>query len=169
MKSMIVSCVQVCNHILQYSVSTALSNMRFSIACPSTLASLCCVMFYIPQLKRQKRRWPPSPSQSAPVKLSTSRCSSPSARSPYSAADVLAAARVIESGSFYSFNSTFYELAVGKMAVAEKAVVARNPVSEQKTYFAASNYFRCADFYLHGNWSDPLIDVSWVNQTECFN
>jgi hypothetical protein len=88
---------------------------------------------------------------------------------PNSAADILAAVCVIGPGSFYSFNTTFYELAVGKMTVAEKAAVAHSPVNAQNTYFAALNYFRSADFYLHCNWSDPLIDVYWVNQTEYFN
>ena len=35
--------------------------------------------------------------------------------------------------------------------------------------FAASNYDRSADFFLHGNPSNPRIMYLWTKQTECFN
>ncbi|KAF8210416.1 Alpha/Beta hydrolase protein [Mycena galopus ATCC 62051] len=33
----------------------------------------------------------------------------------------------------------------------------------------AASYWRAADFFLHGNWSDPLINLYWDNQTTCFD
>ncbi|KAK0777925.1 hypothetical protein LTR38_014983 [Friedmanniomyces endolithicus] len=42
-------------------------------------------------------------------------------------------------------------------------------VNARETYFAAASYYRAADFYLHGNWSDPRINVFWDLQTECYN
>lgn len=87
---------------------------------------------------------------------------------PYAAGDILAAAAVLVPNSFYSFNTTFAVLANATYAAAEVASVA-NPVNGQNTYFAASNYYRSADFFLHGNWSDPLIDEYWTGQTLAFN
>lgn len=143
--------------------------MRFSLASPPVLASVCCALFSTASTQAVKSPLaalplPISPDPSFNFQMLISLGSI-----PYSAGDVLAAARLIEPNNFYSFNSTFYELAVGKMAAASAAAAAQSPVNAQNTYFAASNYFRSADFYLHGNWSDPLIDSYWVNQTECFN
>jgi dienelactone hydrolase len=87
---------------------------------------------------------------------------------PFAAGDILAAASVLEPNNFYSFNTTFAELANSTYAAAEKAAVP-NPVNGRNTYFAASNYYRSADFFLHGNWSDPLIDEYWIGQTNAFN
>ena len=87
---------------------------------------------------------------------------------PFAAGDILAAASVLEPNNFYSFNTTFAVLANSTYAAAEKAAVP-NPVNGQNTYFAASNYYRSADFFLHGNWSDPLIDEYWIGQTNAFN
>ncbi len=42
-------------------------------------------------------------------------------------------------------------------------------MNARETYFAAASYYRAADFYLHGNWSDPRINVFWDLQTECYN
>ncbi|KAI1611856.1 Alpha/Beta hydrolase protein [Exophiala viscosa] len=87
---------------------------------------------------------------------------------PYAAGDILAAAAVLVQNSFYSFNTTFAVLANATYAAAEKAAVP-NPVNARNTYFAASNYYRSADFFLHGNWSDPLIFEYWTGQTLAFN
>jgi hypothetical protein len=35
--------------------------------------------------------------------------------------------------------------------------------------FRASTYFRSADFYLHGDWSDSRINSLWVQQAAAFN
>ncbi|KAJ7224061.1 Alpha/Beta hydrolase protein [Mycena pura] len=81
-------------------------------------------------------------------------------------ADVLGAANIIVPGDFTSFNSTFAELAARKQA---QALATRNKVNARDTFFQASSYWRAADFFLHGNQSDPLIDLYWKNQTACFD
>ena len=44
-----------------------------------------------------------------------------------------------------------------------------DPINSRETWFATATYFRVADFYLHGNWSNPLIDSLWSEQTTAFN
>ncbi|KAF7366918.1 2,6-dihydropseudooxynicotine hydrolase [Mycena sanguinolenta] len=82
------------------------------------------------------------------------------------AADVLGAANAILPSDFTSFNSTFAELAARKQV---QALAAKNKVNARDTFFQAASYWRQADFFLHGNWSDPLINMYWENQTACFN
>ena len=83
------------------------------------------------------------------------------------AADVLAAANVIRVGNFTSYNTTFYTLANYSQTAADQAL--GNRVNARDSYFAAASYYRNADFYLHGNWSDPLIDWYWAEQRACFD
>jgi hypothetical protein len=85
-------------------------------------------------------------------------------------AEILAAAQVIQPGSFHSFNSTFYKLANNSQHIADTSSGSRaKRLNTRDTYFAASSYWRSADFYNHGNWSDPLIETYWKHQTYCFN
>lgn len=79
----------------------------------------------------------------------------------YSGADispVLAAAQGIEPGDFTSFSDAFSKLAYTTKIAAIKAEKSSSIGNVRDTWFAASTYFRNADFYLHGNWSDPLIN-----------
>lgn len=85
------------------------------------------------------------------------------------AAEILSAARVIQPGNFSSFNTTFYQLAINREMEAESHNTSSDIVSARDSFFIAADYYRNADFYLHGNWSDPLIDWYWTKQTECFN
>ncbi|KAK7052045.1 2,6-dihydropseudooxynicotine hydrolase [Favolaschia claudopus] len=80
-------------------------------------------------------------------------------------AEVLGAAQVIVPGNFSSYNNTFAELATRKQA---QASVAKNKVNARDTFFQAAAYWRDADFFNHGNQSDPIIDEYWTNQLECF-
>lgn len=43
------------------------------------------------------------------------------------------------------------------------------PVSRRDAMFKASTYYRSADFYLHGNWSDPRINSLWAQQGAAFD
>lgn len=83
-------------------------------------------------------------------------------------AEVLKVADVVAPGDYQSFSSAFYALANQTKAAAEDPYNARNPVNVRDTYFAAANYFENADFYLHGNWSDPLIYSLWEEALDCF-
>ncbi|KAJ6560174.1 Alpha/Beta hydrolase protein [Mycena capillaripes] len=82
------------------------------------------------------------------------------------AADVLGAANAIVPGDFTSFNSTFSELAARKQSL---ALAAKNKINARDTFFQAASYWRAADFFLHGNWSDPLINLYWKNQRASFD
>ena len=44
-----------------------------------------------------------------------------------------------------------------------------HPVSLKNALFRAANYYRTADFFLHGNPDDPRIDEIWTKQRVCFD
>jgi pimeloyl-ACP methyl ester carboxylesterase len=90
----------------------------------------------------------------------------------YSGADispVLNAAQSIAPGNFTSFSDAFYNLACTTKAAAMDAESSYGSIDVRDTWFAASTYFRAADFYLHGNWSDPLINELWNEQLFAFD
>lgn len=90
----------------------------------------------------------------------------------YSGADinpVLGAAKRVTPGDFDSFSQVFYELANDTKAKAEDPENAYDLVNVRDTWFSAATYFRRADFYLHGNWEDPLIDTLWEEQRAAFD
>ncbi|KAK4506314.1 hypothetical protein PRZ48_000044 [Zasmidium cellare] len=76
--------------------------------------------------------------------------------------DVLKTALYIEPGNFESFAEAFKDLADQTKAKADETLL-------QDTYFAAATYYRAADFFLHGNWSDPRIDEFWNLERDCFD
>lgn len=91
---------------------------------------------------------------------------------PYSGADIsplLSVAKTIEPGNFTSFSDSLYALANATKAAALDPKSSYDPVNVRDTWFAAATYFRNADFYLHGNWSDPLIDTLWDEQLAAFD
>lgn len=82
---------------------------------------------------------------------------------------VLGAAYNIKPGDMASYSEEYYKLANKTKAQAENPENAYDPVNVRDTWFSAAQYFRRADFYLHGNWSNPLINSLWVEQTSAFN
>jgi pimeloyl-ACP methyl ester carboxylesterase len=86
-----------------------------------------------------------------------------------SAGEVLTAANTIEYGNFESFYSSFYGMANRVKAIADTINPHRFPVSAREAYFRVATYFRAADFFLHGNISDPRIYSLWDSQTAAFN
>lgn len=90
----------------------------------------------------------------------------------YSGADInpiLAAAKNITPGDFDSFSEVFYELANKTKLQAEDPDNAYDLVNVRDTWFSAATYFRRADFYLHGNWENPLINTLWDEQLAAFD
>lgn len=90
----------------------------------------------------------------------------------YSGADIneiLIAASKIVPGDFESFYQEFNNLALRTLSRANSIDTKKHPVSARDAYFAASTYFRSADFYLHGDKQDPRINELWVKQTEAFD
>lgn len=86
-----------------------------------------------------------------------------------SVGEVLTAATTIEYGNFESFYSSFYGIATRVNAIADTIDPQRFPVSAREAYFRVATYFRAADFFLHGNISDPRIYSLWHSQTAAFN
>ncbi|KAJ4286256.1 hypothetical protein N0V90_013290 [Kalmusia sp. IMI 367209] len=84
---------------------------------------------------------------------------------------ILGVAKDLESysGNFTAWYYRWYELATQTKALAEDPRLAYDPVNVQNTWFSAATYFRRADFYNHGNWSDPRINESWRQQLAAFD
>ncbi len=82
---------------------------------------------------------------------------------------ILGAAKAIEAGNMTSFFEVFNKLAFDTKAAAEDADNAADPVNVRDTWFSTAAYFRRADVYLHGNWSDPLINSVWDEQMAAFD
>ncbi|KAK7895143.1 hypothetical protein LTR67_005883 [Exophiala xenobiotica] len=84
-------------------------------------------------------------------------------------AEVLVAAQNIEPGNFESYYAAFNTLA-NQVHTAAKAIdILKNPSAASDAFFRASTYFRSADFFLHGNASDPRIDSLWAEQIDAFD
>lgn len=91
---------------------------------------------------------------------------------PYGGSDmgeVLEAASQIVPGDYESFYSAFYAIANRLNATASQIDSTLFPVSARDAFFRASTYYRSADFYLHGNQSDPRINSLWIQQANAFN
>lgn len=83
--------------------------------------------------------------------------------------DVLAAAKDIKPGNFTSWLETFHALAESTKTQALDPDNAYDPVNVRDTWFAASSYYRQADFYNHANWTDPRINSFWLEQRAAFD
>ncbi|KAJ9136847.1 2,6-dihydropseudooxynicotine hydrolase [Pleurostoma richardsiae] len=79
--------------------------------------------------------------------------------------EVLRAAAQITPGDFESFYREFKFLAD---AIHDKAVATKNPVASREAYFRAATYYRAADFFLHGNVTDPRLATLWDSQLADF-
>ncbi|KAF4442926.1 hypothetical protein F53441_11570 [Fusarium austroafricanum] len=82
--------------------------------------------------------------------------------------EVLRAAAVIEPNNAESWYREFRFLAD---KIHDQAVDAEKKgawVSARSAYFRSSSYYRAADFFLHGNQSDPRINILWQKQNESF-
>lgn len=82
---------------------------------------------------------------------------------------ILGAAKAIEAGNMTSFSEVFYKLANDTKAQAEDPENAYDPLNVRETWFSAASYFRKADNYLHGNWSNPLINSIWAEHLAAFD
>ncbi|KNG82479.1 hypothetical protein ANOM_009526 [Aspergillus nomiae NRRL 13137] len=75
--------------------------------------------------------------------------------------EVLRAASQIKPGDMESFYKEFKFLADQISDQATSVNATRFPVSAREAHFRASTYYRAADFFLHGNASDPRIQTLW--------
>lgn len=91
---------------------------------------------------------------------------------PYQGSDigeVLVAANKIVPGDFESYYNAFYDLASRVHNTSQAIDSKKYPVSARNALFREATYYRSADFYLHGNKSDPRINSLWDQQLASFN
>ncbi|KAL8781423.1 MAG: hypothetical protein Q9213_006006 [Squamulea squamosa] len=84
-------------------------------------------------------------------------------------APILAAAKNLTAGDFDSWTEVFWELANQTKAQAEDPEIAYDAINVRDTWFSTATYFRRADFYLHGNPDNPLINYFWEEQIAAFD
>lgn len=77
-------------------------------------------------------------------------------------------ARRIKDGDFESWYSEWYATASRVQAIADDVLSKGHDVSAREAYLRASNYYRSAEFYLHGNPSDPRIRETANKSRYCF-
>jgi dienelactone hydrolase len=82
--------------------------------------------------------------------------------------EVLATAQRIVSGDYDSWHDEWLATAERIAREAESAVNAGHRVSGRDGLLRASNYYRCAEFFLHGQPDDPRIDYSYEQSVACF-
>lgn len=82
--------------------------------------------------------------------------------------EVLRAASQIIPGSFESFYSEFKFLADQIHNQGAKAEASGFQTSARDAYFRSAEYYRAADFFLHGNASDPRLFALWDAQLADF-
>lgn len=82
--------------------------------------------------------------------------------------EVLTTAQAITAGDYDSWYDQWLATADWVAAEAEKASAAGHFVSARDGLMRASNYYRSADFYLHGNPGDPRIAHAYVRARETF-
>ncbi|KHN97589.1 2,6-dihydropseudooxynicotine hydrolase [Metarhizium album ARSEF 1941] len=91
---------------------------------------------------------------------------------PYQGADlgeVLVAAQKIQPKDVESFYGAFNGLATRVDKTARAMDARKKPISARQHFFKAATYYRSADFFLHGNGSDPRIDSLWEKHLAAFN
>lgn len=82
--------------------------------------------------------------------------------------EVIVTAQAITAGDYDSWYDQWLATADRIAVEAEKAHAAGHVVSARDGLLRASNYYRSADFYLHGNPDDPRIRHAFSRARECF-
>ncbi|KAL2203469.1 2,6-dihydropseudooxynicotine hydrolase [Sarocladium strictum] len=92
---------------------------------------------------------------------------------PYGGADIMEVFDTLQRVKPYDFESWYtewFKLAKQVLsAVDEKSEAGYSPVTLRNTYFRASHYFCVADFFLHGNKSDPRMVECYDLWTKYFD
>ncbi|KAF2674017.1 alpha/beta-hydrolase [Microthyrium microscopicum] len=83
--------------------------------------------------------------------------------------EILRAASQLIPQNFESFYSAFYYLAAKIQSIATSTNATKFPVSARQAYFRAATYYRAADFFLHGNITDPRIYSLWASALSNFD
>jgi dienelactone hydrolase len=83
-------------------------------------------------------------------------------------AETLLAVNNVIPGNFESFTDVFTALANRTLTAANAIDAKKYPVSSRNALFKAATYLRSADFFTHGNWSDPRIQTLWTPMLAAF-
>jgi pimeloyl-ACP methyl ester carboxylesterase len=89
----------------------------------------------------------------------------------YGGADVeecLSTACRIKDGDFESWYEEWLKTADRVCRIADTCLANGDNVSAREAYLRASNYYRTAEFFLHGDPTDPRILETWGKSRECF-
>ncbi|MFJ3231526.1 alpha/beta fold hydrolase [Streptomyces sp. NPDC086787] len=82
--------------------------------------------------------------------------------------EVVSTAERITEGDYDSWYTEWVATADRVAAEAEKALAAGHKVSARDGFLRASNYYRSAEFFLHGKECDPRHDHTYDRSVECF-
>ncbi|WP_145027011.1 S9 family peptidase [Paenibacillus sp. Y412MC10] len=90
---------------------------------------------------------------------------------PYGGADIgecLATAYRIEEGNLESWYAEWHRTASRMHGLADESLGRGNRISAREFYMRASNYYRTAEFFLHGSPADPRILDTWGKSRSTF-
>ena len=82
--------------------------------------------------------------------------------------EVLTTAQAITAGDYDSWYDEWLATADRVAAEADKMLAEGHRISARDGLMRANNYYRTAEFYLHGNPDDPRIDHAYDRGRECF-
>ncbi|MFD5575551.1 alpha/beta hydrolase family protein, partial [Streptomyces cadmiisoli] len=82
--------------------------------------------------------------------------------------EVVSTASRITEGDYDSWYTEWFATAGRVSSEAEKALAAGHRVSARDGFLRASNYYRSAEFFLHGKDCDPRHDHAYDRSVECF-
>jgi alpha-beta hydrolase superfamily lysophospholipase len=75
----------------------------------------------------------------------------------------------IKDGDFQSWHDEWLVTAKRVHKIADGCFDKGHKVSAREAYFRASEYYRTAEFFLHGTPGDPEINILWDLSHSCFN
>ncbi|MER7468011.1 alpha/beta fold hydrolase [Streptomyces sp. NPDC097981] len=82
--------------------------------------------------------------------------------------EVVATSRRIAEGDYGSWHDEWLATADRVAGEAARALDAGHPVSARDGFLRASNYYRSAEFFLHGRPCDPRHEHAYERSVECF-
>jgi len=82
--------------------------------------------------------------------------------------ECLATASRIQEGDFESWYSEWNQTADHFRAEGDKGLAAGHTVTARDAYYRSATYYRTAEFFLHGNPSDPRIVETWGKSRKAF-
>ncbi len=101
----------------------------------------------------------------------SSQCLRAMGAAPGGASDIgecLVTAASITDGDDESWYAAWKQIADRLSREASDSKTTGHPQSAITAFFRASNYYRTAEFFLHGNKEDPRILATWKRSRECF-